>query len=150
MALAFALRCAPVMNPPMSSNLSAQAPPLTDLSGASVPAEWVRALTAPLHRRRGWCWGFAVLLLGFGVLKLWHGSWLDALVALCGALSAWFLFRAASVLSAAHASLRPEDARAGFAALARYFMLSALTSALGLLLLIGTLAEAVVQVSHGL
>ena len=120
------------------------------LPGACAPADWVRGLTEPLQRRRWWCWAFAVLLLAFGVLKLWHGSWLDALVALCGALSAWFLFRAASVLSAAHASLRPEDARAGFAALARYFMLSALTSALGLLLLIVTIAEAVVQVSHGL
>ncbi len=138
------------MNPPMSSNPPAQTQSLAALPDASAAAGWVRALTAPLQRRRWWCWAFAVLLLGFGVLKLWHGSWLDALVALCGALSAWFLFRAASVLSAAHASLRPEDARAGFAALARYFMLSALTSALGLLLLIGTIAEAVVQVSHGL
>ncbi|MDE1957865.1 MAG: hypothetical protein KGI40_02080 [Xanthomonadaceae bacterium] len=134
----------------MPSNLPAQTAPLGTLPGASVPAEWVRALTAPLHRRRWWCWGFAVLLLGFGVIKLWHGSWLNALVALSGTLSAWFLFRAASVLSVAHASLRPEDARAGFAALARYFLLSALTSALGLLLLIGAIVEAFAQVAHGL
>jgi len=134
----------------MSSNLPVQTTPLAALPDASAPADWVRALTAPLHRRRWWCWGFAVLLLGFGVLKLWHGSWLDALVALSGALSAWFLFRAASVLSVAHASLLPADARAGFAALARYFMLSALTSALGLLLLIGAAIEAVAQVAHGL
>ncbi len=127
------------------------------LPGVSAPADWVRALTAPLQRRRWWCWAFAVLLLGFGVIKLWHGSsqgsWLDlldVLVALSGALSAWFLFRAASVFSAAHASLLPADARAGFAALARYFMLSALTSALGLLLLIGAIIEAVAQVVHGL
>ena len=138
------------MNPPTPSGLPARATPPATLSGAAVPADWVRALGAPLHRRRGWCRGFAVLLLGFGVLKLWHGNWLDALVALSGALSAWFLFRAVSVLSLAHASLRPGDARAGFAALARYFMLSALTSALGLLLLIGAAIEAVAQVAHGL
>ena len=120
------------------------------LPGVSAPADWVRALTAPLQRRRWWCWAFAVLLLGFGVLKLWHGSWLDALVALSGALSAWFLFRAASVFSAAHASMLPADAQAGFAALARYFMLSALTSALGLLLLIGAIIDADAQAAHGL
>ncbi len=120
------------------------------LPGASAPADWVRGLTAPLQRRRWWCWAFAVLLLGFGVLKLWHGSWLDALVALSGALSAWFLFRAASVFSTAHAGMLPADAQAGFAALARYFMLSALTSALGLLLLIGAIIDAVAQAAHGL
>ncbi len=138
------------MNALVPSNPPARAATPASPSGTGVPAGWVRALSAPLHRRRGWCRGFAVLLLGFGVLKLWHGNWLDALVALSGALAAWFLFRAVSVLSVAHASLRPEDAREGFAALARYFMLSALTSALGLLVLIGVAIEAVAQVAHGL
>ena len=117
---------------------------------AVQPAEWVRTLAAPLHRQRWWCFVFAALLLALAVFKLWHGSWLDALVALTGALSAWFLYRAASVLSAAHASMLPTDAQTGFAALARYFMLAAITSALGLLLLIGAVIDAIGQVGHGL
>lgn len=133
------------MNPMSEARTSSPA-----AATAVQPAEWVRTLAAPLHRQRWWCFVFAVLLLGFAVLKLWHGSWLDALVALSGALSAWFLYRAASVLSAAHASMLPADAQAGFAALARYFMLSAITSALGLLLLIGAVIDAITQVGHGL
>ncbi|MHB8570481.1 MAG: hypothetical protein ACYC97_09835 [Metallibacterium sp.] len=133
------------MNPMSEARTSSPA-----AATAVQSAEWVRTLAAPLHRQRWWCFVFAVLLLGFAVLKLWHGSWLDALVALSGALSAWFLYRAASVLSAAHASMLPADAQDGFAALARYFMLSAITSALGLLLLIGAVIDAITQVGHGL
>ncbi|MHB8385932.1 hypothetical protein [Metallibacterium sp.] len=133
------------MNP-----LSAGKPDGKLAASATPPAEWVRTLAAPLHRQRWWCFVFAALLLVLAVFKLWHGNWLDALVALTGALSAWFLYRAASVLSAAHTSMLAADAQAGFAALARYFMLAAITSALGLLLLVVTVFAAVAQVDHGL
>lgn len=133
------------MNPMSEARTSSPA-----AATAVQSAEWVRTLAAPLHRQRWWCFVFAALLLVLAVFKLWHGNWLDALVALTGALSAWFLYRAASVLSAAHASMLPADAQAGFAALARYFMLAAITSALGLLLLVVTVFAAVAQVAHGL
>ena len=153
----------------MSSNDSIHR---SSVSG-SISGDWVRTLAAPMQRARAWCLLLAAGLLvlaagklrgshiGAALLTLLHGdvtqaravlaptALLDGLVALAGALSAWFLFRAASALSAAYSSAAPADARAGFAQLARYFVMSAITSALGLLLLLLGVAGAFTQVLHG-
>ena len=153
----------------MSSNDSIHR---SSVSG-SINGDWVRTLAAPMQRARAWCLLLAagLLVLAAGKLRgshigaalsaLLHGgaaqaraalaptALLDGLVALAGALSAWFLFRAASALSAAYRSAAPADARAGFAQLARYFVMSAITSALGLLLLLLGVAGAFTQVLHG-
>lgn len=137
------------------------------MSGDSngVPAEdWMRRLAAPMQRARVWCLLLALGLLVLAAQKLWEGgalvasgtgllhvrSLLDGLLALSGAVSAWYLFRAASALAGAHRSGNAGDAREGYAQLARYFMFSAISSALGLLLLVAGIASAVGQVMQGL
>lgn len=138
----------------------------------SASLDWVRRLAAPMQRARLACRLFALGLLLTALYNLQSSglpgallaalrgrtaaaalhadTLINALLALAGALSAWFLARAASAMLRAHREGTVEAARAGCEQLARYFIASALSSGLALLLTVAAVISALGQLAHGL
>ncbi len=136
-----------------------------DHAGGRSGMEWVRTLASPMQRARAWCLMLALGLVVLAAKDLWSSRIAgaiagtasisasalgDAMMALAGAASAWFLFAAANALRSAWHSGDPADARRGMERLARYFVASALGAVLSIVL--GALAAVglFTVVLHGL